>query len=44
MASARIFMAEKGGKGAIKVVEGQVKRCEYCAVASICKQRERYFQ
>lgn len=43
MASARIFMAEKGGKGAIKVVEGQVKRCLYCPVASICKQRERYF-
>lgn len=43
MLSARQFMAEKGGKGAIKVVEGQVKRCEYCAVASICKQRERYF-
>lgn len=43
MASARLHMANKGGKGAIKVVEGQVKRCEYCAVASICKQRERYF-
>lgn len=43
MASARIHMAEKGGKGAIKVVEGQVKRCEYCAIAPICKQRERYF-
>lgn len=43
MISARKFMAEKGGKGAIKVVEGQVKRCEYCAVAPICKQRERYF-
>ena len=43
MISARKFMAEKGGKGAIKVVEGQVKRCEYCTVAPICKQRERYF-
>lgn len=42
MISARKFMAEKGGKGAIKVVEGQVKRCSYCAVAAICKQRERY--
>lgn len=40
--SARQHMAEKGGKGAIKVVEGQVKRCSYCAVAAICKQRERY--
>ena len=43
MISARKFMAEKGGKGAIKVVEGTVKRCEHCAVAPICKQRERYF-
>lgn len=43
MMSARQYMAEKGGKGVIKVIEGQVKRCDYCAVASICKQRERYF-
>lgn len=32
----------KAGKGTIVTVPGEVKRCNYCPVASICKQRERY--
>ena len=40
---ARKYMAnEKGGKGIIITVPGEVKRCEYCNAAPICKQRERY--
>lgn len=41
LADARKFMAEKG-KGTINIVPGEAKRCKYCPVASICKQRERY--
>ncbi len=40
---ARKYMAnEKGGKGVIITVPGEVKRCEYCNAAPICKQRERF--
>lgn len=41
LTDARKFMADKG-KGTIVVVPGEVKRCNYCPVATICKQRERY--
>lgn len=41
---ARKFMAEKGGKGVIIPVVGEPKRCNYCSVYSVCKQKDRYFQ
>lgn len=33
---------EKGGKGIVKTVPGEVKACGYCAAYDICKQRQRY--
>lgn len=40
---ARVYMAnEKGGKGIVITVPGEVKRCDYCDAAPICKQREKY--
>ena len=41
---ARKFMAEKGGKGVIVAVPGEVKRCLYCNAFPICTQKDRYFQ
>jgi len=43
LAEANKFMAEKGGKGIVKTVPGEVKRCPYCPGAPICQQRLRYF-
>ena len=43
MNDARIFMAEKGGKGIIKTVPGEPKRCNYCDVYEVCTQKDRYF-
>jgi hypothetical protein len=43
MAEARQFQTEKGGKGAIKTVLGEVQRCNYCNAFSICKQKDKYF-
>lgn len=41
---ARKFMAnEKGGKGIIITVPGEVKRCDYCNAAPICEQRKKIF-
>ncbi|QYW01916.1 hypothetical protein CPT_Piffle_062 [Stenotrophomonas phage Piffle] len=37
------FMASKGGKGVVKTIPGQVKRCEYCAVFNQCTQKNEYF-
>ncbi|MDT9702117.1 hypothetical protein, partial [Streptomyces sp. P17] len=34
---------QKAGKGVVKEVLGEVKRCGYCAAAPICQQRLRYF-
>lgn len=42
LAEANAFKAEKG-KGVVKTVPGEVKRCGYCAAAPICEQRKRYF-
>lgn len=39
---ARKHQAEKG-KGVVVTVPGEVKRCLYCAVATICEQRLKYF-
>lgn len=43
MHEARAFMAEKGGKGVIVPIEGVPKRCDYCGVYDVCKQKDRYF-
>ncbi|ALA45516.1 exonuclease [Achromobacter phage vB_AxyP_19-32_Axy24] len=40
---ARMFQSEKGGKGVIVPVEGVPKRCDYCGVYDVCKQKDRYF-
>lgn len=40
-ATARQFMADKGSKGRIDVVPGQVKACLYCPAFSVCKQKDR---
>jgi hypothetical protein len=40
---ARAFMASKGGKGIVKTVPGEPKRCGYCEAFPICTQKERYF-
>ncbi|QWY83512.1 hypothetical protein [Rhizobium phage RHph_X2_28B] len=42
MGEANAFMNEKG-KGIVKTVPGEVKRCGYCDVFPICKQKDRYF-
>lgn len=39
---ANAHLAEKG-KGAIKTVPGEVKRCPYCPAFNICAQRKEYF-
>lgn len=42
LAEANKYMAEQG-KGVVKTVPGEVKRCGFCAAAPICQQRLRYF-
>lgn len=37
------FMAEKGGKGVVKTVPGEVKACGYCPAFDACKQKDRYY-
>lgn len=37
------FLNEKLGKGIIITVPGEVKRCQYCLGAAVCKQRLKYF-
>lgn len=41
---ARAHQASKGGAGVIKTIPGEPKRCGYCEVFPICKQKDRYFQ
>jgi len=41
LAEANAFKASKG-KGIIKTVPGEAKRCAYCHAAPVCKQRLRY--
>lgn len=44
LADANKFMAEKGGKGIVKTILGEPKRCQqYCAAFPICRQKDRYF-
>lgn len=33
----------KGGRGTVKIIPGEVRRCLYCKCANICKQRKEYF-
>lgn len=42
LVAANAHLAEKG-KGAIKTVPGEVKRCPYCPAYDICEQRKEYF-
>lgn len=41
-AEAKMFMAEKGGKGRIDRVPGMVKACNYCPGFLLCKQKDQY--
>lgn len=44
LAEANTFWkVEKAGKGIVKTIPGQVKRCEYCAVFDQCTQKNEYF-
>lgn len=43
LAEANRHMVEQGGKGVVKTIPGEVKRCPYCPGAAICQQRLRYF-
>ena len=43
LVEARQHQAEKAGKGAIVTVNGEPKRCSYCNVYDVCKQKDRYF-
>lgn len=40
---ARAYLAEKGGRGVVLTVPGEVKRCGYCNAFPICTQKDRYF-
>lgn len=45
LGEAKAYMTnEKGGKGVILTVPGEVKRCEYCDAFVACTQKDRYFQ
>lgn len=37
----KYMMIEKQGKGCIRVVPGEPRRCNYCSAASICSQRKK---
>ncbi|AHC94012.1 exonuclease [Achromobacter phage JWAlpha] len=40
---ARAHLSAKGGVGVIVPVESAPKRCDYCGVYDVCKQKDRYF-
>jgi len=40
---ARAFMATKAGKGVIKTIPGEPKRCGYCDAFEACSQKDKYF-
>lgn len=42
-AAAYAFMAEKGGKGVVKQIAGDVKACSYCPAFNVCKQKDLYY-
>jgi len=45
LAEARQFMLnEKGGKGIVITVPGEVQRCNYCSAFNICTQKDKYIQ
>ena len=39
----KYMMIEKQGKGCIRVVPGEPRRCHYCSAASICSQYKKMF-
>ena len=43
LAEARAFMATKAGKGVIKTIPGEPKRCGYCDAFDACSQKDKYF-
>lgn len=43
LVEARVYMTEKGGKGIIKTIPGEPKRCGYCDAFDNCTQKDRYF-
>ena len=42
-AEAREYQASKAGKGVVIPIAGVPKRCDYCGVYDVCKQKDRYF-
>lgn len=42
VAAMTYWKTEKGGKGTVKTVPGEVKACGYCAAYDICEQRKQY--
>lgn len=42
LSGARAYMAEKGGKGAVITVPGEVKACGYCPAFEGCTQKDQY--
>lgn len=42
LAEAKAFMISKGGVGIVVTEKGQPKRCEYCDVFGICKQKDSF--
>lgn len=38
------WKVEKGGKGIVITVPGEVKRCGYCEAFDVCKQKDRYLK
>lgn len=39
----QFWKVDKAGKGIVKTIPGQVKRCEYCGVFNLCSQKNEYF-
>lgn len=42
LADARMFQAEKGGKGVVITIQGEPKRCGYCEAFDNCTQKDKY--
>ena len=43
LSEAQIFIQSKGGKGIIKTIPGEPKRCGYCDAFDACSQKDKYF-
>jgi len=39
----KFMLGDKGGKGVIITIPGEVKRCSYCEAFPICSQKDKYF-